>query len=72
VDLLDATSRFRRWTAKPGVVDTPSEEACNGTHATTAMAAMAPDPSPPEAGGGGGDAPFFSSYREHGSIGVCT
>jgi hypothetical protein len=44
------------------------------THATTAMAAMAPDPSPPGAGGGGGgwDTPFFSNCREHGSLGVCT
>jgi hypothetical protein len=44
------------------------------THATTVMAAMAPDPSPPGAGGGsgGGDTPFFSSYREHGSVRVHT
>jgi hypothetical protein len=28
--MLDATSRFGHWTAKLGVVDTPSEEACNG------------------------------------------
>jgi hypothetical protein len=40
------------------------------TQATTAMAAMALDPNPP--GAGGGDTPFFSSYREHRSVGVCT
>jgi hypothetical protein len=38
------------------------------THATTVMAAMARDPSPQGASGGGGDTPFFSSYREHVSV----
>jgi hypothetical protein len=42
------------------------------TYASTAMAAMTPDPSLPGAGGGDGDVPFFSSCREHGSVGVHT